>query len=296
MLDDFRTVYEKDLALIEKAIREYFKESADDEDYKVTAQAMRYSAENGGKRIRPVLVLEFCKACGGDISIALPFACAIEMIHTYSLIHDDLPCMDNDDMRRGKPSCHVAFGEEYALLAGDALLTLAFSVLVSGKADASTAVKAVREVSKRSGIEGMVAGQTMDLLNEDKKIDIEVLQKIHLLKTGALIECCAVLGCIAANANDDQIKAARRYGKNLGLAFQIIDDILDVEGNSENMGKQVGSDASNNKSTYVTLLGIGSARMLADKYTNEAIDSVEIFDVNGNFLKDLAENMKNRDR
>lgn len=294
MAADFNQFLEKDVEIIENALERYMQNSYT--GYKNVCDAMKYSVINGGKRLRPVLVLEFCKACGGDISIALPFACAVEMVHTYSLIHDDLPCMDNDDMRRGRPSCHIAFGEEYALLAGDALLTLAFETASSVTADANITINAIKELSQKAGINGMIGGQVMDILNEGKETSLETLKETHLLKTGALIECAAVMGCISANADENKIKAARAYAECIGLAFQIMDDILDVTGDSEKLGKLVGSDAENQKNTYVSILGLEVSKELVNKFTKSAKDSLEIFGEDAGFLIQLAESLKNRDR
>ncbi|MEG1614382.1 MAG: polyprenyl synthetase family protein [Oscillospiraceae bacterium] len=294
MSADFNKTLEKDVEIIENALKKYIENS--DIDYKNVCDAMKYSVENGGKRLRPVLTLEFCKACNGDVSVALPFACAIEMVHTYSLIHDDLPCMDNDDMRRGRPSCHIRFGEEYALLAGDALLTLAFETASSGSADANIKIKAVNELAKRSGINGMIGGQVMDILNENKVISLETVKKTELLKTSALIECATVMGCIAANASDEKINAARAYAQNIGIAFQIMDDILDVTGDSEKLGKPVGRDAENQKSTFVSLLGLDVSKELVAKFTKDAKDCLKIFEEESTILAQFADSLCDRDR
>ena len=257
----------------------------------IVHNAMSYSLGIGGKRIRPVLVLEFCRVCGGDIEKALPFAAAIEMIHTYSLIHDDLPCMDDDDMRRGMPTCHKKYGEEYALLAGDALLTRAFGLIAESliaKETPEVAVKAIAELSLLAGSNGMIGGQVVDLKNEDKPCTLEVLQTMDSLKTGALIRCAAVLGVLAAKGNKDQLESAKGYADNLGHAFQIVDDILDVVGDEKELGKPIGSDAQSNKSTYVSILGIDKSKEYADEYTNKAISSLDIFGEESDFLKKLA--------
>lgn len=257
----------------------------------IVHNAMRYSLGIGGKRIRPVLVLEFCRVCGGDIEKALPFAAAIEMIHTYSLIHDDLPCMDDDDMRRGMPSCHKKYGEEYALLAGDALLTRAFGIIAESliaKESPEVAVKAIAELSCLAGSNGMIGGQVVDLKNEDKPCTLEVLQTMDSLKTGALIRCAAELGVLAAKGNDNQLEGAKGYADNLGHAFQIVDDILDVIGDEKELGKPIGSDAQSNKSTYVSILGIDKSKEYADEYTSKAISSLDIFGEESEFLKKLA--------
>ena len=274
---------------INSALKEYLP-TADD----VVSQAMRYSVENGVKRIRPALLLEFCRVCGGDYKKAVPFACALEMIHTYSLIHDDLPCMDNDDFRRGKPSCHIAFGEEYALLAGDALLTLAFETAMKSNLSAEITVKAAKELAKAAGVMGMVGGQVLDLQNEGKKVGVSDLQKTDELKTGELIRAACVLGCVCAGADDKKIAAAEKYAHDIGIAFQIVDDILDVTSDEETLGKPIGSDEENQKSTYVSLLGIEKSRKTAEELTLNAQKALDAFDGDVTSLKDFAEKLKNR--
>lgn len=274
---------------INSALKEYLP-AADD----VVSQAMRYSVENGGKRIRPALLLEFCRVCGGDYKKAVPFACALEMIHTYSLIHDDLPCMDNDDFRRGKPSCHIAFGEEYALLAGDALLTLAFETAMKSNLSAEITVKAAKELAKAAGVMGMVGGQVLDLQNEGKKVGVSDLQKTDELKTGELIRAACALGCVCAGADDKKIAAAEKYAHDIGIAFQIVDDILDVTSDEETLGKPIGSDEENQKSTYVSLLGIEKSRKTAEELTLNAQKALDAFDGDVSSLKDFAEKLKNR--
>lgn len=274
---------------INSALKEYLP-AADD----VVSQAMRYSVENGGKRIRPALLLEFCRVCGGDYKKAMPFACALEMIHTYSLIHDDLPCMDNDDFRRGKPSCHIAFGEEYALLAGDALLTLAFETAMKSNLSAEITVKAAKELAKAAGVLGMVGGQVLDLQNEGKKVGVSDLQKTDELKTGELIRAACVLGCVCAGADDKKIAAAEKYAHDIGIAFQIVDDILDVTSDEETLGKPIGSDEENQKSTYVSLLGIEKSRKTAEELTLNAQKALDAFDGDVSSLKDFAKKLKNR--
>ena len=258
--------------------------------------AMRYSTMIGGKRIRPVLVLEFCRVCGGDPDHALALACALEMIHTSSLIHDDMPCMDNDDMRRGQPSCHKKFGENTALLAGDALEACAFEVAAGADLPAKTTVEAVKLLAKATGPYGMLGGQIMDVENESRDdVTLDRLEATHQKKTGALIRVACELGCIAAGASKELRKAAVEYGKNLGLAFQVCDDILDVTGNELLLGKPVGSDAEEEKATYVTLLGLDGAEEKAAYYTEQAYKALEAFDENG-FLRDLTESLLTRDK
>ena len=251
----------------------------------VVSDAMKYSLGIGGKRIRPVLLLEFCRVCGGDVEKALPFAVALEMIHTYSLIHDDLPCMDDDDMRRGMPSCHIKYGEEYALLAGDALLTRAFGVIAESelaKEKPLCAVSAVAVLSELAGVNGMIGGQTVDLKNEGRRASLDSL------KTGALIVSAARLGCFAAGASEAQTAAAVTFCKKIGHAFQIVDDILDVVGDEKELGKPIGSDSESDKSTYVSLLGLEKSREYADRLTKEAIEALGVFGDEAEFLKQLA--------
>ena len=260
-------------------------------------EAMRYSVENGGKRIRPMLTLEFCRMCGGSVEAALPLACAIEFIHTYSLIHDDLPCMDDDDMRRGKPSSHIKFGEANALLAGDSLLTFAFQS--AGEAEdipADAVAKAVSLLARASGCAGMIAGQVQDLENENKTVAADDLRSVDILKTGELIRCACQLGCIAAEADDMKLEAARVYAENLGIAFQIVDDILDVTSDEATLGKPVGSDAENCKNTYVSLLGLEEAKKIAAELTRKAIDALGVFGDESEFLVSLSKKLLSRNK
>lgn len=257
-------------------------------------EAMRYSVENGGKRIRPILTLAFCELCGGDTSSALPFACAVEMIHAYSLIHDDLPCMDDDDVRRGKPSCHVRYGEAVALLAGDGLLTLAFETLLSSDLPAAYLVEAGRELSSAAGWSGMIGGQVIDLNNVQRVVTEDDLVHTDIQKTGKLITAAAVLGCIAAGADMRSKKAAAEYACSLGLAFQIMDDVLDVAGDEAVLGKPVGSDAANDKATYVTLFGLDDAKKMALDLTAEAKEKLSIFGPDASFLCSVADTLADR--
>lgn len=258
----------------------------------VLIDAMRYSLEAGGKRVRPRLVLEFARLCGGSEEAALPFACAVEMIHTYSLIHDDLPCMDDDDLRRGKPSNHKVYGEDIALLAGDALLTLAFETLADDKTAELAGDRACRLAAKTlaryAGAVGMVGGQVIDLKSENTNAPLEVLREMDEKKTACLIQAACELGCIAANAGADKRRAAALYGESIGVAFQIQDDILDQTSSDEELGKPVGSDNENSKSTYVSLLGIEKCRALVDELTNQAIEALSAFDADTEALRDYA--------
>ncbi len=269
------------------------------EEYKVLFDSMKYSVKNGGKRVRPLLTLLFCDACGGDVKAALPMAEAVEYIHTYSLIHDDLPCMDNDDFRRGKPSNHKVYGEAMALLAGDGLLTAAFErIAVWGQAglySTETAVRAITELSAYAGSRGMIGGQVIDIQNEDKPdISFETLRLLDNLKTGALIEAACALGCIVAGADEDKILSAKRFASGIGLAFQIKDDILDVTGSLEKLGKMTGSDIENGKTTYVTLLGVEKCQQMVEELTNEAMKELDSFE-NNEALKEYAEYLAKRD-
>lgn len=270
-----------------------------DAEYSELFKAMEYSISAGGKRIRPSLMMEFVSVCGEDPHIALHFATALEMIHTYSLIHDDLPCMDDDDLRRGKPSCHIAFGESTALLAGDALLTEAFSVAMDTEGVKSeNIVKACKILASLAGAKGMIGGQVIDLKyeNSETEVSLEIIDEIHLLKTACLLMAAAKIGCILADADDKKIKAAEDYAKYIGLAFQIRDDILDVTSTEEELGKPIGSDETSNKSTYVSILGLDNANKKVQEYTNLAIDSLEIFGSKADNLRKLAIDLANRNK
>lgn len=260
----------------------------------VVTDAMTYSVKNGGKRIRPFLALEFAKACGGDIDAALDFGCAIEMIHTYSLIHDDLPCMDNDDMRRGKPSCHIAFGEDNALLAGDALLTYAFKLItLATNLPAENVINAVRYLSESAN--GMIDGQVLDLQFEKTKPTIDEVLAMYKLKTGCLLIASCQLGCLSSAKWSEEINStAHEYAVNLGLAFQIMDDILDITSDVATLGKPVGSDEKNDKSTIVKFYGLEKAKEMVDEYTQKAINSLSVIDGDTSVLKEFALYMANR--
>lgn len=284
-------------SILEENLYKYFDAYLD--DYKEVFDSMRYSVENGGKRVRPLLTLLFCDACGGNVLQAVPMATAVEYIHTYSLIHDDLPCMDNDDFRRGKPSNHKVYGEATALLAGDGLLTAAFERISAwckaGLYDAEVAVNAIEELSRCAGSRGMIGGQIIDLANENNlHVKIETLQLLDDLKTGALIEAACVMGCIVAKADEDKIDAARTFASKIGLAFQIKDDILDVTSTAEKLGKPIGSDAQNGKSTYVGILGIEKCQALVEELTNDAIKALDTFPENDALLE-YAEYLAKRD-
>ena len=263
------------------------------------AEAMRYSALAGGKRIRPVLVLEFCRLCGGEAEDALPFAAALEMIHTYSLIHDDLPCMDDDDLRRGRPTSHKVFGEATAVLAGDALLTRAFEITSDparvGKLPADRALSAIHTLAAQAGLMGMIGGQMLDMAGETTPPDLEGLIQMHSLKTGALIRAAARMGCLIGGGSAEQFQAAEDYAAALGLAFQIKDDMLDVEGDAALLGKAVGADAAQGKSTFPALVGMDTCRAWMDELTDRAVSALNVFP-DHDFLKQLALELAQRDQ
>ena len=264
---------------IETAFDAYFPESGS--EYKEVIEAMWYSFAAGGKRIRPALLLEFYKVCGGTGEGAVNFALALEMIHTYSLIHDDLPCMDNDDFRRGRPACHKAYGENLALLAGDALLTEGFSVAAHTKnIPAERTVRAILALSEAAGVHGMIGGQVIDIKNELGDPATETILQTYRLKTGALLRAAATIGCILAGADEKTVSAAEEYANCLGLAFQIIDDILDETGDEKLLGKPTGSDEKNNKVTYVTRVGLSAAKAKAEELTASALAALSA--INGN--------------
>lgn len=295
MEDTFKKKLEQYVGFAEKSLKKFSLKSKLGLQATV-ADAMDYSLEAGGKRIRPVLLLAFCELCGGNLDKAAAPAAAIEMIHTFSLIHDDLPCMDNDDFRRGKPSCHKQFGEACAVLAGDALAIRPFQIIANDEyLDNDKKVKLISELAFSSGAEGMIGGQIIDMENEQReKIDEANLSQMYSLKTGMLMKTSCIMGCIVAGASEKQIKAAEEYASSLGLAFQIIDDILDVTADEKVLGKPVGSDAEENKTTFVTLFGINEAKAEAKRLTEKALRILEEFD-NSEFLKGLTEYLLVRD-
>ena len=256
-------------------------------------RAMRYSVFAGGKRLRPVLVLAACQAVGGDTARALPAACALEMIHTYSLIHDDLPAMDNDDFRRGNPTNHKIFGEAVATLAGDALLTEAFRLLSDprhvGSCTPAVLLPVIHEIATCAGSYGMVGGQVVDMESEGRPdIDLATVQYIHTHKTGALIKASVVAGALLGGAAEQQLAALTRYGEAAGLAFQIADDILDIEGTTEELGKDAGSDQARGKATYPAVMGVSSSREEAHAMMDEALRALEIFGEAAEPLREIA--------
>lgn len=290
---EFDNILKDDISLIDRAIIDFLPQCRDNQDE--VAEAMKYSLSNGGKRLRPVFCLEFAACLGLSKKEALPFACALEYIHTYSLIHDDLPCMDNDDFRRGKPSCHKKFGEAIALLAGDALLTHAFQIITESELSDYKKINAVSLLSQNSGACGMIGGQVIDLKYEKGKPNLNQILSVHKLKTGALISAACLMGCIAGGATEKQMAAASKFAYTLGIAFQIKDDILDVTGDSALLGKPVGSDAENNKTTYVTLEGLDKAQRDVQQLTDNAVVLLENFN-NNDFLVMLAKKLVNRNK
>lgn len=293
--DVFLKAYLKDRqSIVEEALQRYLPEDDIPADiYK----AVRYSVFNGGKRIRPILCLAAAESIGGDLAPAIPVACALELIHTYSLIHDDLPSMDNDDFRRGKPTCHKVFGENIAILAGDALLTEAFALLSRAEkimVSAEKRLAVIQEIAYAAGISGMVGGQALDVLSEKSGADENTLREIHRRKTGALIVAAVKTGAMISNAAKDKIQALTEYGINVGMAFQIADDILNVEGDSKLMGKGTGSDAARNKLTYPSLLGIQTAKEKLAKHIDAAVTSLSGFDERAMPLIVMARYIKER--
>ena len=274
--------------LTEKALESYGQGA--DADLQEIFDAQAYSLLGGGKRIRPFIVNEVCIALGGQREASMPFAVALEMIHTYSLIHDDLPCMDDDDMRRGKPTNHKVFGYSTALLAGDALLTKAFSVVAgNGELDHRARAEAVKLLADAAGECGMIGGQIIDLAGEKKRLEFGQLLRLHSLKTGALIRCAAGLGAIAAGyyPESEEFKAATEYADGIGLAFQVIDDVLDATSTADEIGKSVGGDADHNKTTFMTYFDVEGARAYAEEVTNKAISAISEWENSGTLI-DLA--------
>ncbi|MBW1937757.1 MAG: polyprenyl synthetase family protein [Deltaproteobacteria bacterium] len=263
-------------------------------------EAMRYSLMSGGKRIRPILLMAGAKAAGGDQKALLPAACALECIHTYSLIHDDLPAMDNDDLRRGRPTCHKVYGEAVAILAGDGLLTYAFELICNPELTQNISPPLLGEtiflLARAVGVSGMVGGQTADILMEGRPVDAETLSFIHSHKTGALIQTSVEIGGLLGKANNEELYHLKRYGESLGLAFQIKDDLLDVEGDQEILGKPVGSDDRNLKATYPALFGLKETRKRARELLKQALSELELFDDSAEPLRSIARYIVERDR
>ena len=261
------------------------------EPQKTLFESMRYSLLAGGKRLRPILVFDFCRMCGGNWEDAVPFAAAVEMIHTYSLIHDDLPCMDNDDFRRGLPTNHKVYGEAIAVLAGDALLTAAFSQLANAPFSAETRIRAVEALSSCAGEIGMVGGQVLDMQSEERLCTEQEILDIQSRKTGALIRAACILGVLAGGGSDKEIAAASEFASYLGLAFQIRDDMLDVIGDAQTLGKAVGVDEG--KNTFVRLYGLEKCEALVNQYTDKSIAALRIF-TDSTYMQELANYLTER--
>jgi geranyltranstransferase len=293
MSTNFEEVWSERRELIEEALKKELHEGRE-LDATLT-KSMEYSLMAGGKRLRPILLMAAADACGKDGRAFITSACALEMIHTYSLIHDDLPAMDDDNLRRGKPTNHVKFGAGMATLAGDGLLTMAFEVLTREKnIRPETILSVIREVSVAAGTSGMVGGQAIDLESEGRRIDLTCLRRMHMGKTGALFRAALRTGAILAGASEKELAALTQYAEAFGLAFQITDDILDVTGSEAEIGKPVGSDRRNEKSTYVTLTSLARAQELADEAIESALSAVEIFGEKASFLQDLVRFLSHR--
>ena len=283
---------ERYLEMIEQALKSYC--TITDCPQKKVYQAMYDAVLAGGKRLRPMLVLAACEACGGTAEQALPFSCALEMVHTYSLIHEDLPCMDDDDFRRGKPTCHKVYGEGVAVLAGDGLLTMAFETAARAKLPADRIVKGVYTLACLAGPKGMIGGQIVDIESEGKEISQQLLYFLHQHKTGALLRAAVLLGGIAAGTDQKTLDQLEQYADYLGVAFQIQDDILDVIGTVA-LGKPLGSDAAQGKTTFVTKFGMQRSRELAEEYTEKAIQAAKQLEQPEYFIE-LAKKLLTRDR
>ena len=274
---------------VDSFFRDYFKEQRRPA---VLQESMLYSLFAGGKRVRPILAMAAYEACGGDPGDIVPYASSLELIHTYSLIHDDLPAMDDDDLRRGKPTNHKVYGEAVAILAGDALLTEAFCILSDPahgrKVKEGDLLSASKEIATAAGYQGMVAGQVQDILSEDAEADGETLRFIHRHKTAALIRASVKVGGILFGSSAERVGALTLYGENIGHAFQVIDDILDVEGDTEELGKSVGSDEKINKMTYPRLYGLERSREIAKKLVDDAVSSLDVFSLSADPLREIA--------
>jgi len=295
---DLKSYLNEKREIIEESLKKYFPEprgpAAD------VIKAMNYSLFAGGKRLRPILCMAGAGAVGGEEKDVIPVACALELIHTYSLIHDDLPVMDNDDMRRGKPTSHKVFGEAVALLAGDGLLTEAFRLMtetvLTDRMDPRTLLNVMGMIATAAGYDGMVGGQVVDIQMEGKAVDVDIVEFIHRRKTGALITASVRAGATLGGGDEHQVKAITSYGKNIGLAFQISDDILDIEGDSRRLGKNVGGDARKEKITYPAVLGLGRSKKIQERMIEMAIESLEPFDHRADPLRHIAQYIIERKR
>ncbi len=291
---DFLLELETKITQVNQALQKYFVKQENHQQS--IYNAMEYSLFSGGKRIRPVLTLA-CAELFGDPEDAMPFACALEMIHTYSLIHDDLPCMDDDELRRGKPTNHIVYGEAMAVLAGDALLNAAFeTVLKHAKVAPPLAIEGLKVIAESSGTEGMIGGQVIDLESEGKATDAVTLMSMHIHKTGALMMAAAKVGALVAGGSKEDVLNMENFARYLGVAFQIKDDILDVESSTDVLGKPVGSDSANEKTTFVSLYGLEQSKKMLEDYTQKAIEILEPYGEKGAFLKELSMFLLKRDR
>lgn len=292
---DFKKELKERSIYIEDKIESYLPK---EEGYQKTIfEAMNYSLRAGGKRLRPILLMEAYKLCQGQGEDFVPYSVAMEMIHTYSLIHDDLPALDNDDLRRGKPTNHIVFGEAMAILAGDALLNTAYETMLNATFKhprPELSIRAAYEISRGAGIYGMIGGQVVDVESEDKKINKDKLDYIHMNKTAAMIVGSVRAGAILAGVDEDRLESLTKYAENIGLAFQIVDDILDIEGDEKLLGKRVGSDLDNDKSTYPSLLGISESKKIVENLIEEAKISLEVFDSDAEFMNALADFIRDR--
>ena len=290
---DYATQYQEYLARVNRALETACDAFLPEESE--VCRAARYSLLGGGKRIRAVLVLSVCEMLGGNMAAAEQFAAAVEMLHCYSLIHDDLPCMDNDDLRRGRPSCHKAFGEATAMLAGDVLLTEAFEAIANAPASAQACVRAAKALGAGAGSRGMVYGQELDLKYESLAATEEQLRLIHRNKTGALINAAVQMGAAAAEADEEKCKALEAYAYGIGLVFQIVDDVLDVTSTPEQLGKPIGSDSENGKTTFATLYGVQGAMGLAGQLNAKTCAELRgRFGEKAAFLEQLAQRLLTR--
>ncbi|MCP4681853.1 MAG: polyprenyl synthetase family protein [Desulfobacterales bacterium] len=297
-LDALKSYLNEKKAAVDKTLMGYFSQAEGPESELITA--MKYSLFAGGKRLRPILCIAGAEAVGGTEADVLSVACAIELIHTYSLIHDDLPCMDDDDLRRGKPSNHKVFGEALALLAGDGLLTEAFNIMttleLAGRVTPLALVKTIGLIAGAAGYSGMIGGQAVDIQSEGKELDFSLVEFIHTHKTGALITASLHTGAILGRGSETQVRAIVSYGQKIGLAFQISDDILDIEGNSKAMGKPAGSDEQRKKITYPAVLGIGRSKEIQAELVKTAIESLRGLDHRADHLRSIATYIIERDK
>jgi geranylgeranyl diphosphate synthase type II len=295
---DFKTQFQNWVGLVNRTLENLIIDRQDVPEKSIYT-AMKYSIEAGGKRLRPVLAIAVCDLLEEDINEVLPYACAIEMIHTYSLIHDDLPAMDNDDYRRGRLTNHKVFGEAMAILAGDALLNYAFEVMlnntVRNPGNTSQKVEAMSIIAKASGVSGMIGGQVVDMESENKEISAGLLEYMHRCKTGALIKAPVMASAVLCKAAPDVKECLEQFAEKLGLAFQIKDDILDIEGSTEKLGKKIGSDTANNKSTFVTIYGLEKSKRMLEEITQDAINTLKVFGSKSDFLISLARYLLERE-